>query len=94
MLLTLQLSFRDQRRQMISWLVFMRWAQWPHSWLWADVSSAGVELEEAGEKWRAGDATKSCRFFSRAIDMYDAGLRHHSHSFDLAYNKYSTSSMI
>jgi len=59
----------------------------PQSWPWADVSSAGVEFEEAGEKWRAGDAFKSCRFFTRAIDVYDAGLRRHPHSFDLAYNK-------
>ncbi|KAL9103569.1 MAG: hypothetical protein Q9163_001407 [Psora crenata] len=29
----------------------------------------GVELEEAGEKWRAGDAAKSLRFFVKAIDI-------------------------
>ncbi|MCJ1251203.1 hypothetical protein MMC30_008434 [Trapelia coarctata] len=52
-----------------------------------DFLAAGVEFEEAGEKWRAGDASKSCRFFTRAIDMYGAGLRRHPHSFDLAYNK-------
>lgn len=49
---------------------------------------AGVELEEAGEKWRAGDAVKSMRFFMRAIANYDAGLQKHPRSFDLAYNKY------
>ncbi|OJD23411.1 hypothetical protein ACJ73_05236 [Blastomyces percursus] len=48
---------------------------------------AGVELEEAGEKWRAGDAIKSMRFFMRAIEMYDTGLRRFPNSFDLAYNK-------
>ena len=47
----------------------------------------GVDFEEAGEKWRAGDAAKSLRFFSRAIDAYDAGLRKFPQSFDLSYNK-------
>ncbi|TQB69346.1 hypothetical protein MPDQ_001966 [Monascus purpureus] len=49
--------------------------------------AAGVELEEGGEKWRAGDAAKSMRFFMRAINNYDEGLRKYPHSFDLAYNK-------
>lgn len=49
---------------------------------------AGVELEEAGEKWRAGDAAKAMRFFMRAIANYDEGLRKHPAAFDLAYNKY------
>jgi hypothetical protein len=49
--------------------------------------SAGVELEEAGEKWRAGDAAKSMRFFMRAIANYDDGLTRHPDAFDLAYNK-------
>ncbi|OAX80616.1 hypothetical protein ACJ72_05048 [Emergomyces africanus] len=49
--------------------------------------AAGVELEEAGEKWRAGDAVKSMRFFMRAIETYDTGLRKFPNSFDLAYNK-------
>ncbi|EEQ86481.1 uncharacterized protein BDCG_01601 [Blastomyces dermatitidis ER-3] len=49
--------------------------------------ATGVELEEAGEKWRAGDAVKSMRFFMRAIEMYDTGLRRFPNSFDLAYNK-------
>ena len=48
---------------------------------------AGVEFEEAGEKWRAGDATKSLRFFTRATDTYDLGLQKYPRSFDLAYNK-------
>lgn len=50
--------------------------------------AAGVELEEAGEKWRAGDAAKSMRFFMRAIANYDDGLQKHPGAFDLAYNKY------
>ncbi|KAJ5562384.1 hypothetical protein N7535_003163 [Penicillium sp. DV-2018c] len=49
--------------------------------------AAGVELEEAGEKWRAGDAAKSMRFFMRAITNYDEGLQKHPSAFDLAYNK-------
>ncbi|KAJ5145739.1 Tetratricopeptide-like helical [Penicillium bovifimosum] len=49
--------------------------------------AAGVELEEAGEKWRAGDAAKSMRFFMRAITNYDEGLQKHPGAFDLAYNK-------
>ncbi|KAF7593176.1 hypothetical protein BBP40_011889 [Aspergillus hancockii] len=47
----------------------------------------GVEQEEAGEKWRAGDTAKSMRFFMRAIATYDDGLKKHPHAFDLAYNK-------
>lgn len=50
--------------------------------------AAGVELEEAGEKWRAGDAAKASRFFVRAIEMYDEGLGLFPTSFDMAYNKY------
>lgn len=50
--------------------------------------AVGVEQEEAGEKWRAGDAAKSLRFFMRAITTYDQGLGKHPTSFDLAYNKY------
>lgn len=49
---------------------------------------AGVDFEEAGEKWRAGDAAKSTRFFVRAIDEYEKGLRAFPQSFDLAYNKW------
>ena len=49
--------------------------------------TAGVDFEEAGEKWRAGDAAKSCRFFVRAIETYDGGLQRFPRSFDLAYNK-------
>ncbi|KAL1999550.1 hypothetical protein VTN02DRAFT_4361 [Thermoascus thermophilus] len=52
--------------------------------------AAGVEQEEGGEKWRAGDAAKAMRFFMRAIDIYDTGLRRFPASFDLAYNKRST----
>ena len=53
-----------------------------------DGPPAGVDFEEAGEKWRAGDAAKSTRFFVRAIDEYEKGLRAFPQSFDLAYNKY------
>ncbi|KFY44600.1 hypothetical protein V495_03367 [Pseudogymnoascus sp. VKM F-4514 (FW-929)] len=49
--------------------------------------AAGVDHEEAGEKWRGGDAAKSTRFFVRAIDTYEAGLAKFPDSFDLAYNK-------
>ncbi|EAW14691.1 uncharacterized protein ACLA_001020 [Aspergillus clavatus NRRL 1] len=49
--------------------------------------AAGVEQEEGGEKWRAGDAAKSLRFFMRAIALYDEGLKKHPLAFDLAYNK-------
>ncbi|KAL8842640.1 MAG: hypothetical protein Q9170_000415 [Blastenia crenularia] len=47
----------------------------------------GVDLEEAGEKWRAGDSQKSARFFLRALGDYEAGLEQFPKSFDLAYNK-------
>ncbi|EXJ87037.1 hypothetical protein A1O3_03994 [Capronia epimyces CBS 606.96] len=49
--------------------------------------SAGVDFEEAAGKWRGGDAVKSMRFFSRASDVYDQGLRKFPQSLDLAYNK-------
>ncbi|KAH8747710.1 hypothetical protein BGZ57DRAFT_916578 [Hyaloscypha finlandica] len=49
--------------------------------------AAGVDFEEAGEKWRGGDAAKSTRFFVRAIDCYEEALKKFPHSFDLAYNK-------
>jgi hypothetical protein len=53
----------------------------------ANSSEAGVEQEEGGEKWRAGDAVKAMRFFMRAIEIYDNGLEKYPGSFDLAYNK-------
>ncbi|KAK0110478.1 hypothetical protein ONS96_002087 [Cadophora gregata f. sp. sojae] len=49
--------------------------------------AAGVDFEEAGEKWRGGDAAKSTRFFVRAIECYDEALKKFPNSFDLAYNK-------
>jgi hypothetical protein len=52
-------------------------------------TSAGVALEESGEKWRAGDSAKAARFFGKAIDMYDAGLQRWKDNADLAYNKYA-----
>lgn len=52
-----------------------------------EMVAVGVDCEEAGEKWRAGDAQKSTRFFVRALEKYDAGLQQFPRSFDLAYNK-------
>ena len=52
-----------------------------------EYQAAAIEHEEAGEKWRAGDAVKSMRFFQRAIDVYEEGLRRYPHNLDLAYNK-------
>ncbi|OAP63817.1 hypothetical protein AYL99_03044 [Fonsecaea erecta] len=52
-----------------------------------DFQAAGVDFEEAAGKWRAGDAVKSMRFFSRAIEVYDQGLQAYPTSIDLAYNK-------
>ncbi|MCJ1478459.1 hypothetical protein MMC13_007139 [Lambiella insularis] len=49
--------------------------------------AVGVDLEEAGEKWRAGDPSKSSRFFTRAMETYEGGLNQFEGSFDLAYNK-------
>ncbi|KAJ8065359.1 hypothetical protein OCU04_006047 [Sclerotinia nivalis] len=49
--------------------------------------AAGVDFEEAGEKWRGGDAAKSARFFVRAIDNYEEALKKFPNSFDLAYNR-------
>ncbi|KAL8999499.1 MAG: hypothetical protein Q9169_001704 [Polycauliona sp. 2 TL-2023] len=51
------------------------------------IPEVGVDLEEAGEKWRAGDAQKSARFFLRALDDYENGLQRFADSFDLAYNR-------
>ncbi|KAK8070468.1 hypothetical protein PG997_010671 [Apiospora hydei] len=48
---------------------------------------AANEHEEAAGKWRAGDAAKSMRFFQRAIDTYDQGLKAFPKDLDLAYNK-------
>ncbi|KAJ4358494.1 uncharacterized protein N0V89_003078 [Didymosphaeria variabile] len=48
---------------------------------------AAEQHEQAGGKWRAGDAAKGARFFQRAIQMYDEGLVKFPQSFDLAYNK-------
>jgi hypothetical protein len=56
-----------------------------------DFLEAADEFEQAAGKWRAGDATKATRFFKRAIDTYDEGLKRHPQSFDLAYNKYVAS---
>ncbi|KAI5860796.1 hypothetical protein GGS23DRAFT_210058 [Durotheca rogersii] len=52
-----------------------------------DFQAAGVDFEDAAGKWRAGDAAKSMRFFQRAADVYDQGLRKFPRSVDLAYNK-------
>lgn len=53
-----------------------------------DFLSAADDLEQAAGKWRAGDAAKATRFFNRAIDTYNEGLKRYPQSFDLAYNKY------
>jgi hypothetical protein len=52
-----------------------------------DFLEAADEHEQAAGKWRAGDAAKATRFFKRAIDTYNEGLKRHPQSFDLAYNK-------
>ncbi|KAL7623589.1 hypothetical protein AAE478_007272 [Parahypoxylon ruwenzoriense] len=52
-----------------------------------DFQAAGVDFEDAAGKWRAGDAAKSVRFFHRAVEMYNQGLRKFPQSIDLAYNK-------
>ncbi|KAI8938052.1 hypothetical protein NX059_005724 [Plenodomus lindquistii] len=52
-----------------------------------DFLEAADEHEQAAGKWRAGDAAKATRFFNRAIDMYNEGLKRFPQSFDLAYNK-------
>ncbi|KAF3045532.1 hypothetical protein E8E12_009319 [Didymella heteroderae] len=52
-----------------------------------DFLETADEHEQAAGKWRAGDAAKATRFFNRAIDTYNEGLRRHPQSFDLAYNK-------
>ncbi|KAF1958855.1 hypothetical protein CC80DRAFT_490637 [Byssothecium circinans] len=48
---------------------------------------AADDHEQAAGKWRAGDAAKSLRFFNRAIDAYNEGLKKFPNSFDLSYNK-------
>ncbi|KAK8093063.1 uncharacterized protein PG998_012684 [Apiospora kogelbergensis] len=53
----------------------------------SDFEDAASEHEEAAGKWRAGDAAKSMRFFQRAIDTYDQGLKAFPQDLDLAYNK-------
>lgn len=52
-----------------------------------DFLEAADDFEQAAGKWRAGDAAKATRFFNRAIDMYNEGLKRYPRSFDLAYNK-------
>lgn len=46
-----------------------------------------VELEEAAEKWRGGDAVKSARFYRKALEKIDEGLVLFPRSFDLLYNR-------
>ncbi|KAA8614606.1 hypothetical protein PtrSN002B_000119 [Pyrenophora tritici-repentis] len=52
-----------------------------------DILEAADEFEQAAGKWRAGDAVKAVRFFNRAIEAYNEGLKRYPQSFDLAYNK-------
>ncbi|KAI9817838.1 MAG: hypothetical protein M1827_000957 [Pycnora praestabilis] len=77
---------RLRRRQTNTWLVGSHaLLEQPRTALKDDI--AGVDLEEAGEKWRAGDAIKSARFFLKAIENYDTALRKFPNSFDIAYNR-------
>ncbi|KPI36156.1 uncharacterized protein AB675_8889 [Cyphellophora attinorum] len=52
-----------------------------------DYLAVGVDHEDAAGKWRAGDASKSLRFFNRAIEVYTQGLARYPKSLDLSYNK-------
>lgn len=51
-----------------------------------DALALGVELESAGDKWRAGDANKALRFYARAEAAYAAGLARWPQAKDLAFN--------
>ena len=53
-----------------------------------DILDLGVKCEEAGEKWRGGDKAKSSRFFLKALETYETGLRKFPTSIDLLYNRY------
>ncbi|KAG0639623.1 hypothetical protein HOY80DRAFT_75048 [Tuber brumale] len=48
---------------------------------------AGIELEESGDRWRAGDKAKAGRFYFKAIESYEAALKRNSRSFDATYNR-------
>ena len=50
--------------------------------------AAGVAFEEAAEKWRAGDAAKSLRFYDRAWQTYTEALERWPQNFDISYNRY------
>jgi hypothetical protein len=52
-----------------------------------DFLEAADDFEQAAGKWRAGDAAKATRFFNRATEVYNEGLKRYPKSFDLAYNK-------
>ena len=67
--------------------VSVEWHFLRTTWI-AHALPAGVDFEEAAGKWRAGDAVKSVRFFGRALEVYDQGLRKFPSSLDLAYNRY------
>ena len=54
-----------------------------------DILDLGVKCEEAGEKWRGGDKAKSARFFLKALETYETGLRKFPISTDLLYNRYT-----
>ncbi|RPB04918.1 hypothetical protein L873DRAFT_1840353 [Choiromyces venosus 120613-1] len=47
----------------------------------------GIELEESGDRWRAGDKIKAGRFYYKAIESYEAALQRNPKSFDAAYNR-------
>ncbi|PWW72867.1 hypothetical protein C7212DRAFT_366278 [Tuber magnatum] len=48
---------------------------------------AGIELEESGDRWRAGDKVKAGRFYLKAIESYEAALQRNPRSFDATYNR-------
>ncbi|CUS07040.1 unnamed protein product [Tuber aestivum] len=48
---------------------------------------AGIELEESGDRWRAGDKVKAGRFYIKAIESYEAALQRNQWSFDATYNR-------
>jgi tetratricopeptide (TPR) repeat protein len=52
-----------------------------------DCLDQAEEFEIGIKRWRAGDIEKSYRFYTRAIAVYDEGLKRFPKDFDIAYNK-------
>jgi tetratricopeptide (TPR) repeat protein len=52
-----------------------------------DILDQAEEFEIGIKRWRAGDIEKSFRFYTRAIAVYDEGLKKFPKDFDIAYNK-------